>query len=50
MHESKLRHNETLESRDLSKYLAVEVTEEEYRALKDDPLTKVSCFLREDSL
>lgn len=44
MHEPKLKPNEKYEARDLTKYLAVEVTEDEFQAFKNDPLTRVGCF------
>ncbi|VDM07635.1 unnamed protein product [Wuchereria bancrofti] len=40
MHEPKLKPNEKYEARDLTKYLAVEVTEDEFQAFKNDPLTR----------
>ncbi|EJD73900.1 hypothetical protein, variant [Loa loa] len=40
MHESKLKPDEKYEERDLTKYLAVEVTEDEFQAFKNDPLTR----------
>ncbi|KAL4001755.1 SAP30 zinc-finger family protein [Acanthocheilonema viteae] len=40
MHEPKLKPNEKYEERDLTKYLSGEVTEDEFQAFKNDPLTK----------
>ncbi|VDM93694.1 unnamed protein product, partial [Onchocerca ochengi] len=40
MHEPKLKANEKYEARDLTKYLAREVTEDEFQAFKNDPLTR----------
>ncbi|KAM3724729.1 Uncharacterized protein ACO02O_07850 [Dirofilaria immitis] len=40
MHEPKLKANEKYEARDLTKYLAPEVTEDEFQAFKNDPLTR----------
>lgn len=45
MNEPKLKPNEKYEARDLTKYLVGEVTEDEFQAFKNDPLTRVSCFL-----
>ncbi|VDN07266.1 unnamed protein product [Thelazia callipaeda] len=40
MHEPRLKANENLDSRDLTKYLAVDVTDDEIEALRNDPLIK----------
>ncbi|CAG9540401.1 unnamed protein product [Cercopithifilaria johnstoni] len=40
MHEPKLKPNEKYEARDLTKYLTGEVTEDEFQAFKNDPLTR----------
>lgn len=45
MHEPKLKPNEKYEARDLTKYLTGEVTEDEFQAFKNDPLTRVSYIL-----
>ncbi|VDN23898.1 unnamed protein product [Gongylonema pulchrum] len=43
MNEQPLKPEESLESRDLSKHLAKEVTSEEMEAYMNDPVTKVIC-------
>uniref|UniRef100_A0A915PL52 Histone deacetylase complex subunit SAP30 Sin3 binding domain-containing protein n=1 Tax=Setaria digitata TaxID=48799 RepID=A0A915PL52_9BILA len=40
MHEPKLKPNESYAARDLTKYLATEITEDEFQAFKNDPLTR----------
>lgn len=39
-HEPKLKSNENYETRNLTKYLSLEVTEDEYHSFKNDPLTR----------